>query len=208
MRIPSSSTPSSRVWAGAPCTFALESHPRNLPAYDHEHLEECFGALEQHIRAHLDLVVPANCVSVPLERTRKLLYTGTVKDRRCFGPSNWILGVRAKQAQADVIDAVPRLTKICAAQLIARLVKEAFPGLALEHLATPPAAVAPRPGTQYFLVRQEGPCWEALVTSGQLGIYVPEALAEAELELLVVVESAARADVILRPVSASGRRAA
>ncbi|HXQ30062.1 MAG TPA: type VI secretion system baseplate subunit TssK [Gemmatimonadales bacterium] len=176
--------------AGALCTFALDSHPRDLPSYDHDHLEECFGALEQHIRAHLDLVLPANCVPVPLERTRKLLYTGTVKDRRLFGASNWMLGVRSTRSQAEIIEAVPRLTKICAAQLIARLVKEAYPGLALEHLATPPAAVAPRPGSQYFLIRQDGPCWEAIVTSGQLGIYVPEALAEAELELLVLLESA------------------
>src|SRR3989441_8833826 len=47
--------------AGALCTFALDSHPRELPAYDHGRLGECFGALERHIRTHLELVVPTNC---------------------------------------------------------------------------------------------------------------------------------------------------
>ena len=28
--------------AGALCTFALDSHPRDLPLYDHENLSECF----------------------------------------------------------------------------------------------------------------------------------------------------------------------
>jgi predicted component of type VI protein secretion system len=68
-------------------------------------------------------------------------------------------------------------------------VKEAQAGLALEHLPTPPSAVAARPGTQYFLVRQDGPCWDAILKSADIGLYLPEALAEAELELLVVLES-------------------
>jgi len=62
--------------------------------------------------------------------------------------------------------------------------------LPLEHLPTPPAAVAARAGAHYFLVRQEGPCWDAIVKSGDIGVYLPEALADAELELLVVLESA------------------
>ena len=176
---------------GALCTFSLDSDPRTLPRYDHDHLEECFGELERHIRTHLDLVVPTNCVAVPLERSRKFLYTGTVHDRRCLGRSNWILGVRTTRvAQADLIASVPRLVKLCSGQLIARLVKEAQAGLPLEHLAAPPAAVAARAGTQYFLVRQHGPCWEAILKSADIGIYLPEALAEAELELLVVLDAA------------------
>lgn len=175
---------------GALCTFSLDSDPRALPLYDHDHLEECFGQLERHIRTHLDLVVPTNCVALPLERTRKFLFTCAVRDRRCFGSASWILGVRAGGAQTDVIGAVPRLVKMCSAQQIARLVKEAQAGLPLEHLPTPPAAVAARAGAHYFLVRQEGPCWDAIVKSGDIGVYLPEALADAELELLVVLESA------------------
>jgi type VI secretion system protein ImpJ len=174
---------------GALCTFSLDADPRTLPLYDHDQLEACFGELERHIRTHLDLVVPTNCITLPLERSRKFLYTCAVRDRRCLGPSSWILGVRGPRAQADLITAVPRLVKLCSAQQIARLVKEAQAGLRLEHLPAPPSAVAARPGTQYFVVRQEGPCWEAILKSADVGIYVPEALVEAELELLVVLES-------------------
>ena len=177
--------------AGALCTFSLDSNPRALPLYDHDRLEECFGELERVIRTHLDLVVPTNCLMLPLEHSRKFLYTGAVHDRRCLGPSTWILGVRAARgAQADLITTVPRLVKLCSAPQIARLVKEAHAGLRLEHLPTPPSAVAARPGTQYFLVGQEGPCWDAVLKTADIGIYVPEALADAELELLVVLESA------------------
>ena len=175
--------------SGALCTFALDSHPRSLPLYDHDDLATCFDALERHIRAHLDLVVPTNAIAVPLERSRKFLFTGEIKDRRCLGPSTWIMGVRRPGGvQGDLAEAVPRLVKVCATERIARLVKEAHAGLTLEHLATPPPAVAARPGTAYFMIRQAGPCWDALVTTAQLGIFIPESLADAELELIVMLD--------------------
>ena len=59
--------------AGALCTFALDSHPRELPLYDHDNLSECFEALDRHIRAHLETIVPTNCVSIPLAPRRELL---------------------------------------------------------------------------------------------------------------------------------------
>jgi type VI secretion system protein ImpJ len=177
--------------AGALCTFSLDSHPRALPLYNHDDLEACFDGLERHIRAHLDLVVPTNCVAVALERSRKFLYTGEVRDRRCLGPSTWVLGVRRPGGtQGDLATAVPRLVKVCGTELIARLVKEAQAGLTLEHLATPPPAIAARPGTAYFTVRQAGPCWDALARTAQVSVFVPEALADAELELLVLLDAA------------------
>ena len=177
--------------AGALCTFSLDSHPRALPLYDHDDLETCFDALERHIRAHLDLVVPSNCIAVPLERSRKLLHTGEVKDRRCLGPSTWVLGVRRPGGtQGDLPASVPRLVKMCATELIARLVKEAHAGLTLEPLPAPPPAVAARPGSAYFTVRQQGPCWDTIVRTAQVGIFVPEALADVEIELLVILDDA------------------
>ena len=175
--------------AGALCTFSLESHPKELPLYDHDNLERCLGDLERHIRTHLDLVVPTNCISLPLERSRKFLYTCPVADRRCLGVSSWILGVRGPKSAQELITGVPRLIKVCSGQQIARLVKEAYPGLPLEHLPSPPSAVAPQPGVQYFLIRQEGACWEAILRSADVGIYVPEALTDIELELSIVLES-------------------
>ena len=135
-------------------------------------------------------MVPTNCLTLPLERARKFLHICTIRDRRCLGPSTWVLAARAARgAQADLVAAVPRLVKICSAQQIARLVKEAQAGLPLEHLAAPPSAVAARPGAQYFRIRQEGACWDAIGKSADVGIYVPEALADTELELLVILDT-------------------
>ena len=170
--------------------LCLELHGHQN-VYNVRTLQKLRDAVGPTVGANLDLVVPTNCVALALERSRKFLYTCAVRDRRCLGPSSWILGVRAARgSQADVIAAVPRLVKIASAQQIARLVKEAQAGLPLEHLPAPPSAVAARPGAQYFLVRQQGALWDTVLKSADIGIYIPEALADAELELLVVVEPA------------------
>jgi len=175
--------------AGALCTFSLDADPRALPAYDHDRLDECFGALERHIRTQLELVVPTNCIAVPLARTRRLLHAGAVRDPRCFQPSRWILGVRSQTPPVDLISAVPTLVKVCAAQHLARLVSAGLPGLALEHLPAPPSSVARTPGTTYFGVDRAGPCWDALTKTGEVGVYVPDALADAEFDLVVVLQT-------------------
>lgn len=175
--------------AGALCTFGLDSHPRSLPAYDHDRAGESFIALERHIRTHLDLVVPTAHIVVPLAAVSPYLRQGTVDDTRCYGPSQWFLGVRSATRGAQLAAAVPKVVKLCSAKHIARLVKEAFPGLTLQHAPMPPASVAPRADTHYFRVDQAGPCWEAIRKSHDVGLYVPEQLGDSECELVVVPES-------------------
>src|SRR5207302_8122950 len=50
---------------GALCTFAFQSHPRDLPVYDHKDLQKCFDALDGHIREHLGTIVPTGYIPIP-----------------------------------------------------------------------------------------------------------------------------------------------
>jgi type VI secretion system protein ImpJ len=174
--------------AGALCTFALDSHPRSLPLYDHENLEASFDALDRHIREHLEIIIPSNCVSIPLRAARPY-FTGPVADKRCFGRSRWIFGIRSTAGHAEVITRVPHLVKVCASRYTPELVRRAYPGLPLEHLPSPPSAISPRLDSQYFSVAKEGQCWDSLVQTGEVGIYVPDSIPNAEVELLVLIES-------------------
>lgn len=175
--------------AGALCTFSMDAHPRDLPAYDHDDPGPCFRELDRQIRRHLDVVRPTNRVVIKLERTQQFMFTGTVSDRRCFDKAHWFLAVRSSASQADVIGGVPKLAKICSAKHIARLVKEAYPGLGINHVAAPPAAVSPRIGAQYFQLERTDPCWRTIVDSSEVGVYAPGALGEVELEIVVVLDS-------------------
>jgi type VI secretion system protein ImpJ len=198
--------------AGALCTFSLQSDPRSLPLYDHRDLDRCFTALERHVREHLEVVLPTRSITVALQRAsaeeleassaidpemleayRDFLvraspyfYLGAVTDRRCFDHGLWFLGVRSSARHGDIVTRVPTLVKVCSAKHIARLVKDAYPGITLEHVPAPPSQISPRPDTLYFRLQMEGGCWTSIVQTGRVGIYVPAAIADAELDLSVV----------------------
>lgn len=174
--------------AGALCTFAIDSHPRSLPLYDHDRLEETFEGLDRHIRTHLEIVVPTTSVTVPLTRTAPYLYTGPVTDQRCFGRARWFFGIRSSAGDAAVIAQVPRVVKVCSAKFTPELVRRAYPGLTLEHVPTPPAGISPRLDSQYFSISKSGPCWDNLTQTKEVGVYVPDALPNAEIEVTIMVE--------------------
>jgi type VI secretion system protein ImpJ len=173
--------------AGALCTFSLHSHPRELPPYDHSAPEESFRSLEKHIRRHLDVIMPASAVSLPVRETEVGFYAAAVEDPRCFEPAAlWFLGVRSSAGAGDVISRAPRLIKVCSAKIISWLAQKAHAGLGLEHVPVPPPELSPRIGTHYFAIRRTDPCWKSVVETSEIGLYAPAALPDLELEIKVV----------------------
>ena len=186
---------------GALCTFSMEAHPRDLPLYDHDDLESSFGSLERHIRTHLDIAFPRRAVRVALEPMREpYFWSGQVHDPRLITDGAWFLAATGEGSRERLISRVPRNVHICAAQHIRRLVDMARSGLPLEHVPSPPSAISPRLGTEYFRILREGddgqvhPCWRAMEEpqeerhAGAVGVWAPEAVADLELEILVVRE--------------------
>jgi type VI secretion system protein ImpJ len=175
---------------GALCTFSLDAHPRSLPAYDHDRPELSFDALDRHIRAHLDVVAPTGRSAIPFSQTAPFLYTATVTDPRSFGPSRWILGIRSTLAPGDIATRFPQLAKVCSNRFVMELVRRAFPGLTLDHLPYPPASISPQGDMVYFAVQRAGPCWDTIVQTHEVGVYVPEAIPVGAMELSVIIDGA------------------
>ncbi|HTY61537.1 MAG TPA: type VI secretion system baseplate subunit TssK [Acidobacteriota bacterium] len=175
--------------AGALCTFSIDSHPRDLPLYNHSNLAGCFGTLDQHIRTNLETVVPTNVISVPLQKSADYFYEGPITDQRCLDRARWILEIRSSTGEVEIIAKAPQLVKICSKLFVPKLVERALPGMGLTHLPTPPTAISARVDAQYFSINRAGPCWEHIVQTRQVGIYVPGELPNPELELLIILES-------------------
>jgi type VI secretion system protein ImpJ len=174
---------------GALCTFALDSHPRDLPVYDHRNLSDCFGKIDRHIRTHLEIIVPTNCISIPLAHAGGYFHEGGIADQRCLGRSRWVLAVRAAMGEAELMIKAPQLIKVCTPPFVRELVKRALPGLALVHLPVPPPAISARVETQYFGIGRSGPCWDHMVQTRKIGVYVPGEFPKPEVEILVVLEN-------------------
>lgn len=173
--------------AGALCTFSMHAHPRELPSYDHASPSESFGELARRIAEMLNVVAPSNTVRIPVRPVGESFYAATVTDPRCLGASDWHLAVRSSIGPAEVAGRVPRLVNICSAKHIGRLVREAIPGLVPSHLISPPQAVSPRAGTEYFSIPRGGPCWTSIMETREIGIYVPAAITDAEIEIIVTL---------------------
>ena len=174
---------------GALCTFALHSHPRELPLYDHDSPSECFEKLDRHVRAHLETIVPTTCIPIPLAPAGAYFYEGEVVDQRCLSRSQWVLAIRANADEANLMARAPQLVKVCSPSFVRELVKRALPGLSLTHLPVPPSAIRPRVETQYFGVNKSGPCWDHIVQTRRVGVYIPSEIPNPEVEILVALES-------------------
>jgi type VI secretion system protein ImpJ len=175
--------------AGALCTFGLDAHPRELPTYDHKNPGRCFDTLDEHIRRHLEIVVPAQAIAVPLKPVGNYFYEGEVKDQRCFGRARWILGIHSPIGEMELITRAQRLLKVCSAKFVPDLVKRAMAGLTLTHIQVPPSAITAKVDSQYFAIDRSGPCWEHIMKTRMVGVYVPGELPSSELELVVILES-------------------
>jgi type VI secretion system protein ImpJ len=185
---------------GALCTFSLDTHPRDLPLYDHRRLDECFGMLDDMIRKLLETIAPSNFISIPLTYTGNYIWEGEVRDTRVLGSSRWILAIASEGVgEVDLISQTPDLVKICSREFVPELVKRALRGMGLVHLPIPPAAIPARVDTQYFLVGRGGTqsktrdvergCWEHITKTKQIGVYVPGEIPDPKLELLVIVDA-------------------
>jgi type VI secretion system protein ImpJ len=174
---------------GALCTFAFESHPRDLPLYDHRNLSKSFDLLDAHIREHLETIVPTQFINIPLVKRADYFYEAEVKDQRVLDRARWIFGVRSKISEPDLIARTPQIVKLCSKVFLPQLVKRALPGMALTHLPVPPAAIPVRADFQYFSVSRSGPCWDHIMQTRQIGLYVPGDLPDPEVQLLVVLET-------------------
>jgi type VI secretion system protein ImpJ len=175
--------------AGALCTFDVDAHPRSLPKYVHMDPGGCFQLLDQHIRRLLELRVPTQGIMIPLKPMNRYFFMGEVKDERCLGRSRWILSIYSPIGEADLIERTTQLVKVCSAKFVPELVKRALPGLTLAHLQIPPSAVSSRVDHQYFSISHSGPCWESIVTTRGVGLYVPGELPSPEVELIVLLEA-------------------
>ena len=107
-------------------------------------------------------------------------------DARCFAPGGALVPGVAELAPVETAARVPALAKACASKYVLELVRRAYPGLPLEHLPSPPAGIAPRPDTTYFEITLSGPCAQGIRDTREFGVYLPDGLPDAAVELVVL----------------------
>jgi type VI secretion system protein ImpJ len=179
--------------AGALTTFSANIHPRDLPAYDHDNLGDCFSELDEKLRQLLETVVPTNCVSLPLKLIQPSIYAASIDNDKYLLNTKMYLAVSAETSQAEIVGKSPHLVKVCSASHIEHLVRNALPGVTLTYVPAPPSAIPVKLNYQYFSLSQSGLAWEAIQRARNLAAYVPGDLPNPQLELIILLPQALNA---------------
>ncbi len=173
--------------AGALTTFSQKVQPRDMPAYDHDDLGKCFAELNEKVRLLLETVVPSNVVSLPLKQVGPSIYATALAEERYLQGTRMYLAVNAEMPEADIIRKIPQLMKVCSANHVEHLIKQALPGMPLTHLPSPPSAIPLKLKYQYFSLSQQGVAWEAVQRARNLAAYVPSDFPNPQLELIILL---------------------
>ena len=175
--------------AGALSTFALDSSRDQIPAYRHTDLTATFRELDALIRRYLEIVSPSNSVTLQFQKVDNYFYAAEVKDERCLRRSRLIFGIRSNITDSVILRQTPALAKVCSAEGVAKLVQRALPGLELMHLPVPPAALHAQADMHYFAISQSGPCWQHILQTRRVGIYLPGDLGNATFDVTIITET-------------------
>ncbi len=175
--------------AGALTTFSKDIHPRDLPKYDHDNLSFCVTDLDEKLRLLLDTVVPSNFISLALKLVQPAIYATALADDKYLKNTRMYLAVNAEVNQAELIAKTPQLIKVCSANHVEHLVRQALPGLTLTHVPALPASIPVKMNYKYFSVNQGGSAWEAILRARNLAAYVPGDFPNPQLELIILFTS-------------------
>jgi type VI secretion system protein ImpJ len=125
---------------------------------------------------------------VRLEQVDRYFWEADLKDSRFFGQAKWYFSIASNIGEAELITGTPALAKVCSAKFVPELVRRAVPGLKLTHVPSPPSSLSPRISNQYFTMNRSGPCWDHIMETRRVGIYVPGEIPNPELALLILLE--------------------
>ncbi len=174
--------------AGSLTTFSSEIRPSDLPVYDHDQPTACFRELDRIIRHLLETVIPGNAFSFPLRRLRPNVYGTSLDSARYLvpGATGW-LGIRSASARPqDVLRNVPEVVKITSVAFIDDLYKQAIGGVRLTAGAEP-ESIPVKTEFHYFHMDAFGEDWERIRRGGDIAVYVPDAITDPVLELVILL---------------------
>jgi type VI secretion system protein ImpJ len=173
--------------AGALTTFSTSVHPRDLPAYDHNALGECFTELDRTIRELLQTVVPEHHVTLPLKEVEPSIHATAIDQDRYLGATDLFLAVSADVRADELLRKAPQLLKVSSGDRVRRLIQQALPGVTLQPVPHPPSELPVKLGFQYYRLDRSGEAWDAVAVARNLAVYTPIELPNPRFELVVLL---------------------
>ncbi|HMY59116.1 MAG TPA: type VI secretion system baseplate subunit TssK [Pseudomonadota bacterium] len=162
------------------------SASREGPSYHHEAIGDCFSALLQRIYELLGVIVRERYTLIPLKQNRNA-WDGRVDDQKLLEAAHLYLVATGDLPRTE-FERLPVACKLADSSRVESLARTANPGLLLVPVARPPSPVPVRKDAVYFAIKAEGPLWQEIRKTGQIGVFVPRAPDGLHLELVALHE--------------------
>ena len=88
--------------------------------------------------------------------------------------------------ETQLIERVPRKSKIASLDTINYLLGQALPGITLNAVPVPPGPIPVRMGFKYFRLEKLGAYWNTITESRNICLYFPAEFPDLKLELFAV----------------------
>lgn len=159
---------------------------REAPSYHHEGIGDCFANLLSRIYELLGVIVREHYTLIPLKQNRNA-WDGRVEDQKLLEAAHLYLVATGDLPRTE-FERLPSACKMADSSRVESLARTANPGLQLVPVARPPSPVPVRKDAVYFAIKAEGPLWQEIRRSGQIGVFVPRAPEGLHLELVALHE--------------------
>jgi type VI secretion system protein ImpJ len=169
--------------AGGLLVFSPDASP-DFPVYQHDAIGACYAALLLRIQELLGIVVRERYTVIRLTQNRSV-WDGRIDDAALLERGEFYL-VATGDVPRQEFERLPGACKVAESGRVESLARTANPGLRLESVPRPREPIPVRKDAQYFRLFSEGPLWEEVRKSGQIGLFVPRAPEGLTLELVAL----------------------
>lgn len=162
----------------------VKNGERSLPVYDHRNLGECFSVARTIITQLLDEITagPEYVVRLTFDGT----YFGAGLEPAMFeGRNRFYLVLKTEEDPKSVARSLLSMGKLSSREHLPILIARALPGIALEHLSSPPQELPRRASSLYFKVDHHGDQWAFVKKGNNIALYWDRAPEDLEVELMI-----------------------
>lgn len=165
-------------------TFAYESREVDqLPDYDHLDLSQVFLTLINLLKSYLNCLSQPKSLNHPIEKKDKGIWIARIDNPQIFKDSIFILSIKAKVPDDQIISEFPQQVKIAPLEEINNLIKYALPGLTLKFVGNLPREIPFKDGFIYFELDNKSTFWKRFETSSSIAIHIAGHFPNLEMEL-------------------------
>ncbi|HEY4436780.1 type VI secretion system baseplate subunit TssK [Lelliottia sp. V106_10] len=167
-------------------TFTENSRlPCPVEVYNHRDLTQSFKTVIPELRRALNTVLMPRAQNLPLIFSDGV-YIATVNDPTLLQSGSFVLAVRARMPQNQIILQFTQQSKIAATDKIRNVVSVQVPGVPLTPRTAAPRQLPYHDGYVYFDLDKGAGAWQDVVKAGAMALHISGTFPELDLQLWAI----------------------